>query len=167
MCTFVHVGATTRLMWQCRWGEKRSCEENCTKDVMIYGAPFFLFFPPSGRCVFSDREVFFSSHRLICVRGWDSTHFTVYRQNRAAPTGRRKELGLLNDVSVWRGWVCWWRWWWWWWWRWGVGWVWRRGRRSMCGGGNTRSPTEMLNSITDWKEREEDSLQGWRKTFHF
>lgn len=73
------------------------------------------------------------------------THFVLYRQNRTAPTGRGRSL-VCRMMSVFgedecvsggggrEG---------------GVDESGRGEEKSMCGGGNTRSPTEMLNSITD------------------
>lgn len=68
----------------------------------------------------------------------------LYRQNRTAPTDRGKSL-VCQMMSVFGEDDCV-----------GGGGLDESGRgkeKSMCGGGNTGSPTEMLNSVTDGKRR--------------
>lgn len=68
----------------------------------------------------------------------------LYRQNRAAPTDRGKSL-VCRMMSVFGEDDCV-----------GSGGLDESGRgkeRSMCGGGSTRSPTEMLNSVADRTRR--------------
>ena len=123
---------------------KRSCEESCTKDVMMYLA---CFFSVADVCFLT--ACFYSPVPWF-VSGAETHPFHAVETGQNSPHRQRKEFVLSNDVSVWRGWLCWW---WWWWGR--VRWVWQRGREEyVCvggGGRNMRSPTEMLNSITDWK----------------
>lgn len=113
------------------------------------------FFSCSG-CVFPG-GLFFLPFTDSCEE-LRLTHLTMFRQRRTAPTGRGRSL-VCPMMSVFGEDEC-------------VGLVGgldesSKGKEEcMCGGGNTRSPTEMLNSITQWK-REEDSLQGWRKRSTF
>lgn len=94
----------------------------------------------SFSCVFSDSLLFSPIPWFVSVDSPISC--CTDRTEQMSPHRQRKEFVLLNDVSVWRKWVCWW---------WGVRWAgWRE--RETCGlGGGGESPTEKLNSITDWK----------------
>lgn len=99
------------------------------------------------RCVFF-WQIFFPAIAWLVSGAETHPFYAVQTVQNSPHREQRKEFSLTNDVSVWRGWV------WWWWWG-GVTWVWEN--KSLCGGGNMRSPTEMLNSFTDWK-REKRTL---------
>lgn len=113
---------------------KRLYEENCTRNDIF----------SSFLCVFCQPVCFFTPfHCLICVRRL--THFMLYRQKRTAPTCRGGSLvcwmmsvfGEDECVSSGGGSV--------------------KGKRVVCVcvlvGANSRSPTELLNSVTDRENR--------------
>lgn len=112
---------------------KGSCEENCTEDVMIYQALFPACFL-TACFLLSVHDLCEETHPFHAVRT---------KQNGATPTDRGRSLVCWvmsvfgEDECV--GW-------------WGVRWVWRWEKKSVVGDkSGTRSPTEMLNSITDRK----------------
>lgn len=113
------------------------CVRKLAPIVMIY---------QSLSCVFSDSQFFLPSHSLICVKRL--THFMQYREKRTASICREGSL------------VCW--------------------MMSLFGedervGGSDESCERRWAAIADVKlnyrlkerEREGDSLQAWRKMFHF
>lgn len=106
-----------------------SCEENCTEDVMIYHALFPACFLTA---------CFLLPFLDLC----QETHPFQTEQNRTAPTGRGRSLVCWvmsvfgEDECVGSG---------------GLDESGEGEKRRVWVGGNTRSPTEMLNSITDWK----------------
>ncbi len=71
---------------------KRSCEENCTEDVMIYRS----LFPAVDVCFLT--ACFFLPFLDLCQE-LRLTHFMLYRQNRTAPTGRGRSL-VCRMMSV-------------------------------------------------------------------
>lgn len=71
----------------------RSCEENCTKNVMMHRACF----PAADVCFLT---ACFVLPLLDLCQEFILTHFMVCRRNRASPTGRGKSAAVCQMMSV-------------------------------------------------------------------